>query len=244
MCLKNNVMKVFITLIVAFFLIGLGPLAAQDCPNTPPTVSGPSTVCKGGFATYTLNPTTVPPIGRVEFFAPGMTVVSRSSFSITVSVPSNFTSGQVVAYTVVGPCGAGPARVINVSGTSGTVPGSSGEIAGAVSASPGQSNVLYSIPAIPGVDNYDWVLPHGSYISSGGGTNSVRITFTASFAGGTLYASGRKGTCRGPASSLDISSTSCSGLALGAISGPATVCPGQSGVKYTVPANPGATQYV
>src|SRR5690606_9763648 len=103
---------------------------------------------------------------------------------------------------------------------------------------------LYSIPAIPGVDNYDWVLPHGSYISSGGGTNSVRITFTASFAGGTLYVSGRKGTCRGPASSLDISSTSCSDLALGAISGPATVCPGRSGVKYAVPSNPGATQYV
>lgn len=242
--LRNDVVRPITFLIVAFLLLASVPSAAQDCPSTPPTVYGPATVCKGGHATYSLNPASVPPIGRVEFFAPGMTVVSRSSFSITVSVPGNFTSGQVVAYTVVGPCGAGPARVINVSSASGAVPGEAGPITGSVSVAPGQSSVQYSVPPVQGVDSYDWVLPHGSHISSGAGTNSVRVSFHANFAGGTLHVSGKKGTCLGPPSSLDISSTSCSDLTLGSVSGPASVCPGQSGVKYTVPANPSATQYV
>jgi RHS repeat-associated protein len=211
--------------------------------STPSAISGPTTVCKGGIATYSINPMTMPWLTRLEFFcAGGATKIASTGNTITLQFASDFTQSTIVAYGVFGSCGAGPAVTLSVS-ASATAPAAAGTISGPAIVAPGQSNVDFSVPAITGASGYQWSLPTGATIASGSGTRTIFVNFPSNFSGGTVSVSGTAGICVGPPSSLAIISCNIPATP-GTISGSSTVTQGNLLVAYSITALTNATGYV
>jgi hypothetical protein len=85
-------------------------------------------------------------------------------------------------------------------------PGAAGEISGPATVTQGDSDVPYSIAAIPDATGYSWTLPAGASITTGANTNSITVTFSESATSGmiTVYATN---DCGNGASSPDFEVT-------------------------------------
>lgn len=121
--------------------------------------------------------------------------------------------------------------------------GSTGTIAGPSSACQGQTGLLFSIPAVTNATTYSWVLPSGASITAGSGTNSITVSISASGASGNITVTPSNSCSTGSASSAFSLTVNPLPGAAGAISGALSVCPGLSGVAYSVPAIANATSY-
>ncbi|HEU4608937.1 MAG TPA: hypothetical protein VFS31_12565, partial [Chitinophagaceae bacterium] len=106
-----------------------------------------------------------------------------------------------------------------------------------------QNNVSYSVPAIANATSYSWTLPAGATIVSGAGTRSVVINFSKTANTGDITVAGTNDCGNGIAKSLYVTVNPLP-LDAGNISGENTICQGQTGVTYTVPAITYATGYV
>ena len=121
------------------------------------------------------------------------------------------------------------------------LPGDAQPITGNAAVCPSSSEP-YSIPVISDATSYDWTLPSGATISSGAGTNSITVDFSAAAASGTITVKGVNACGNGNAATLDITVKPLPAAA-GAITGNATVCLNEQGVIYSVGAVANATSY-
>ncbi len=121
------------------------------------------------------------------------------------------------------------------------LPGDAQPITGNAAVCPSSSEP-YSIPVIPDATSYDWTLPSGATISSGAGTNSITVDFSAAAASGTITVKGVNACGNGNAATLDITVKPLPAAA-GAITGNATVCLNEQGVIYSVSPVANATSY-
>lgn len=69
-----------------------------------------------------------------------------------------------------------------------------GTITGAATVCQGQTGVVYSVPAITNATSYIWTLPAGATITAGANTNSITVSFSASFCIGDITVQG-SGSC-------------------------------------------------
>jgi hypothetical protein len=167
-----------------------------------------------------------------------MTITGNATgSSITVNISSSFTGGWLNVSTRNNFCSvlSPPASAW----VSADIPAAPGAITGNTAVCPGATNQNYSVVNVAGF-TYTWVLPTGMTMVSGLNTNSINVNVGSGFTGGWLRvsATGSCGTA-GPQSSLWIGT----GLppAPSAISGPAAVCPGASGVNFSVVSTAGFT---
>jgi len=208
-------------------------------PETAGTISGPANVCQGqNGLSYT-----VPAISGAETYTwtlPNGASGTSATNSITGNYGTSAISGNI---SVRGnnQCKSGTASTLVITVTSGS-PDASGSISGANAVQQGQSAVVYSIPAIANATTYSWTLPSGASGSST--TNSISVNYGALAISGTLSVRGINACGSGASSSLAITVSLSSPVAAGTISGPTTVCKGQTGVVYTVPAITNATSYI
>ncbi len=86
--------------------------------------------------------------------------------------------------------------------TTGCIPGAAGPITGQVNVCQGQTNVNYTIPAIPGVTSYVWNLPSGA--SGTSSTNSITVNYGTSAVSGNLSVKGTNSCGDGAISALAI----------------------------------------
>jgi hypothetical protein len=114
----------------------------------------------------------------------------------------------------------------------GTSPVSGGTISGPSNVAENSTNITYSVPNNSG-SAYNWTVPAGAVITSGQGTNSITVDFGTS--SGTVivdetnaYGSGSSGKA------ISVGAVPASSP----VTGQDTVSYGQSGVTYSVPANP------
>ncbi|NTW31331.1 MAG: hypothetical protein HGB12_01630 [Bacteroidetes bacterium] len=122
-----------------------------------------------------------------------------------------------------------------------SVPSSSGIISGTPTVCPGQSAVLYSVPAINGATSYNW-----SYSGSGasiiGSTNSVIVYFSGTATSGNLTVMGTNACGNGSISSdYPITINSTAPNITGQPENPAAVCAGSGSPSFTVIATGGLT---
>ena len=119
-----------------------------------------------------------------------------------------------------------------------------GTITGATSVCQGQTGVTYSVPAIANATGYVWTLPSGATIASGNNTNAITVNYSTTASSGNISVYGANSCGNGTGSpNFAVILNPLPGAA-GTITGTASVCQGQIGVAYSVPAIANATGYV
>ena len=105
----------------------------------------------------------------------------------------------------------------------------------------GQNNVIYTVPIVEDASTYNWTLPAGA--SGTSTTNSITVDYSSSAVSGNILVNANNDCGEGAPTSLSITVNPLPDDA-GEITGPTTVCQGQSTVTYTVPTIPNSSSYV
>jgi len=206
----------------------------------------PTITLTGGSASQTLcSSSAITPItyfitGGVSIDVSGLPPgVTYSYASKTLTISGTPTSSGSFNINVTGGCGtASSSGSITVN----PLPGAAGTITGLVAVCQGQTGVTYTASA-SGATSYVWSLPSGASITSGGGTNSITVTYSSGASSGSVSVYGTNSCGSGSSSSLPVTVASLPGAA-GTITGNSAVCQGLTGVTYSVSAIANATNYV
>ena len=200
----------------------------------------PLTVCAGAVVTFT----------NTSTGTTGSTTYSWNFGSGATPATANTAGPHNVTYST------GGTKTVSLTITEGAVntetktdyitvnplPAAAGTITGTASVCQGQSGVAYSVPAISGATSYSWAYT-GTGATITGTTNSVTIAFATNATSGNLTVRGVNTCGNGTVSANYGITVNPLPAAAGTITGTASVCQGQSGVAYSVPAISGATSY-
>jgi len=200
--------------------------------STPVTsaITGTNPICAS--ATGIVYSVTNTPGSTYNWSVPaGATIASgQGTNSITVNFGAG---GGTVTCTETSTCGTGTPVTFNV--TIAPAPSTSA-ITGPSPVCAGATGIVYSVTNTPG-STYNWSVPAGASITSGQGTNSITVTFGAS--GGTITCT-ETNTC-GSGAPVTFNVTTNPAPVTSAITGTSPVCPGATGVVYSVTNVPGST---
>ncbi len=217
-------------------------MTVSPAVGIPGSITGSASVCQGQTGiTYSVTSISNA-TGYVWTLPSGATITAGSNTnSITVTFSAVALSGNITVRGTSGSCNgpiSSPLAVVVNPGV-----GNAGTISGTASVCQGQTGIVYSVPAISNATGYTWSLPSGASITAGSGTNSITVTFSGAATSGNITVQGTSSLCNGQVSApLAITVGSAVGTA-GTITGPASVCQGQTGVVYSVPAITNATGY-
>jgi len=205
-------------------------------PVAAGAISGNNTVCKNSNSVYTV-PDIQYATSYVWTLPTGATGTSNTS-SINVAFSASAANGNITVKGI-NLCGSGDSATKSI--VVNTIPGSAGAISGQSTVCQGSNNITYTVPAISGATSYLWTLPTGA--SGTSTTNSITVSYSTTAISGQVTVRGVNACGNGTASALSITVNPLPANA-GTISGLSTVCQGQSGVVYTVPAISNATSYI
>jgi hypothetical protein len=205
-----------------------------------PTITGQSSMCVNtGYYNYTTE------TGMTNY------VWSVSAGGVINNGPG--TNQIQVSWIIAGPqtvsvnyrngfgCSAATPTVFNV--TVNPLPNQAGTITGVAIVCAGTNGVAYTVAPIPNTNTYVWTLTPYATIASGQGTNSITVNYGTNALSGNIFVYGNN-LCGNGASSPPFAVTvNALPAPAGNITGPASVCQGDAGVVYTVPAIAGATGY-
>lgn len=205
-------------------------------PVRPSSISGPSKLCAGDNAIYSVFP--VARAAAYQWVLPaGLTITSGAGTNIIEVITDNTYAGGTISCSALNTCGVSPARTRS---TALNIPTTPAAITGFSRGLCGVSGVSYSVPALPMATGYTWNVPAGATITDGQGTTTILVDFTNSFVSGAITVSGNNGCGDGPARSLTV--TGAPGIA-SPIVGDVTICNNQTNVKYEVNTVAGASTY-
>ena len=140
-------------------------------PTTTAVISGQSSnLCGGGQFTYTI--ASVIGVVAYNWTAPaGCTIVSSNLNTVTINVPSTFSTGTLSVACLNG-CGGSITRTLALT----RLPATPASITGPASVCPSQVGVNFTTPAVTGVTN-TWTVPTGATITAGQNTTSMTCTW-------------------------------------------------------------------
>jgi hypothetical protein len=219
---------------------GTSTLPVTVNPAPVPTITGQSGMCaNSGFYTYTTQ------TGMNNY---AWTVTSGGSINggqgtSSVLVAWNSAGPQVVSvnYTNATGCPAGTPSTFPVTVTG--LPGAAGTVTGSSTVCAGITGIAYSVPIIPSAVTYVWTLPAGASIASGSGTRSITVNFGTTAVSGDITVFGNNLCGSGTTSPSFPVTVNPLAAAAGTVTGPASVCQGQTGVIYSVDPVANATGY-
>ena len=182
---------------------GVLNVTVNPLPGNAGSITGPSSVCAGAIGvTYSVSPI-ANASSYVWILPPGATIASGAGTNaITVNFAANASSGNI---TVNGNnlCGAGnsslpfPVTINPIAADAGTITGPS-------SVCQGDNGVVFSVNPIANATTYNWTVPTGGTIISGGNTNTITVNFSSSASSGTVSVYGSNSCGNGAASNLNI----------------------------------------
>ena len=154
-------------------------------PGPAGNISGLSQVCQGATnVIYSITP--ISNASSYTWTFPAGVNGSSTTNQISLNFSYSSVSGNV---TVLGMNSCGNGLVSSIGVTVKTLPGAADTISGPVSASQGQSGLIYSVPSVTGATGYSWTLPPGGNITSGSNTNSVIVSYSSSAISGNVKVS-------------------------------------------------------
>ena len=199
-------------------------------PSTPGVITGPSGVCPlASGLTYSIS--AVPGAASYVWTVPaGWHINSgNGTASISVDVPSTFSTGQITV-AALSSCGQKSGlRILNI----GAAPAAPGTMSGPTAICQGNT-YSYSVPTVPGASSYTWSLPSGVTLATGdpGNGNSINVDVNSNYNGGSLCVVANT-ACGGTSISRCIT-LGTTNAAPGVITGPRAVCPGAGFLTYSV----------
>nr|AUN35599.1 putative internalin [uncultured bacterium] len=218
--------------------VGIGG-SSPAAPDAITVTGGSANICTGDSRIYSV--TSVAGL-TYNWVAPaGANITSgQGTNSVTLSFTAAFSSPGTLSVTVSNSCGTSAAKTISITKSTIARPGSITVSGGSAKVCPGDSRT-YSVTAVAGI-TYSWTAPAGANITSGQGSASITVNYTANFiASGTLSVTANNNCGASTARNLTISRNTPASPA--AISGPATVCTNTL-ATYTATAVATATSYL
>jgi hypothetical protein len=142
-------------------------------PTIPGTLSGPANVCGITSGTYS-----IPPVAGATGYLwtiTGAGTINGSNTGTSVNVSLNGTTAGTISCAATNVCGTGTPRVLNLS-IAAIQPAA---ITGPANTC-GLSTAVYSVPSVGSGYTYNWVLPAGMTLVSGGGTTAITVNIAPS----------------------------------------------------------------
>ncbi|MHC1778158.1 MAG: PKD domain-containing protein [Lentimicrobium sp.] len=230
--------------LILFALFTTLRLAAQPCATPPEAyLTGDATICQGASTNILLYVSQGTAPWRVIYSIngvdqPEITGIMASPYTISTSTGGDYKISQILDADGCFGNDVGNPVTIQVN----PLPLAAGFVSGSSSACQSTNSVVYSIPAITYATGYTWSVPSGVNIVNGNNTNTITVNFSATATSGNISVYGTNGCGNGASSSLFVTVTSLPSAA-GIISGPSSVCQGQSGTSYSVSPITNATGY-
>ncbi|MBL0095976.1 MAG: T9SS type A sorting domain-containing protein [Bacteroidetes bacterium] len=213
-------------------------------PITTGVITGSGALCTSTPQVLTYSIAAVPSAISYSWTVPaGATIVSgQGTTSLTISInASALNSGVKGPICVSGydNCGLGAPSCMNLDFNV-TKPVTPPSISGPSKVCPGDL-VTYSISAVARASSYNWSLPSGMTITSGGGSNVIIATVLSGYTGGALSVSAVNVCGASPLRTKNLLQNipSTPGTIIGPLNG---VC-GATGLMYSVPPVINATSY-
>ena len=190
-------------------------------PNATVNLGPDTSICQG--ATITFNPGT---------FVSYLWSTGSTSQQLTTGTPGTYW----IRVVNNNDCVARDTVILSLD----SLPQANHPITGEDTVCQGQNGVPYAVDSLHFAASYTWTLPPGA--SGASSTNSISLNFSGTAASGQIKVRGHNDCGDGPDVLMDITVKSLPGTP-GAISGPDTVCQGQTGVAFSVDPAPFATGY-
>jgi len=209
-------------------------VTVSPVPSAPGTITGSATPCEAATITYSI--ASVPGATSYTWTVPAGATIFSGQGTTSISVLWGAISGNV-AVTAANTCGNGPASQLVVTVT--PLPLMPGTINGPSNACE-NATVSFSVVPVAGITN-NWTVPPDATITFGQGTAAITVLWGST--AGTVSVDAQNSCGTSSPSSLAVGIETLPGAAQ-AISGPDTVCQGEGGYQYSIPAIPNATSYV
>jgi hypothetical protein len=158
-------------------------------------------------------------VGSGKYVTHSSSSSSTKTWTFSWTAPAAGT-GNVTFYGAFARNYSGPTTLstLVVSEQSGTLPGAAGPITGPANIC--KNNIYnYAVGSITGATSYVWSVPTGSTITSGQGTTSISVNFSASAVSGNVSVYGANGTGNGTPGNLPVTVNSVPSQPI-AITGP------------------------
>ncbi|MBL0340063.1 MAG: PKD domain-containing protein [Bacteroidetes bacterium] len=210
---------------------------ATAIPARPASISGSLLQCPGNSGVVYTCQTVSNTSSYIWTVPSNVSILSgQGTNSITVNFQPSFVSGyfKVGAVNCIGTSSLRSIFVTSKPSTPGLI---SGPVVGICA---GTTNVAYTIAAVNTATGYNWIAPPNATMTSGQGTTSVTVSFSALFTSGSLQVTASN-IC-GTSNARSTTVRSAPGTP-GTISGIASVCANQTGVPYSIVAVAGAIGY-
>lgn len=218
------------------FTITVDPL-----PGPAGTITGNATVCQGQNSV----PFSIPAVANAGsymwFYSGSGATINGTGENVTIDFAPNATAGDLTVYGN-NSCGNGTTSAI-FSIAVNPLPGPAAGISGSSTVCQGVNGIVFSVPLITDAVSYTWAYS-GTGATIHGTSENITIDFSASATSGSLTVSGTNACGNGTVSPVFIITVNPLPDAAGIISGPASVCQGQTVLEYTVPAISNADNYV
>jgi hypothetical protein len=166
------------------------------------------------------------------------TLASASAGTIACVIPSGSATGSLYRIRVISSSPAvtgtdvGPISISAQVAAAGAISGNTQVCAG--------TSAAYSIASIANATTYNWTLPQGGTITSGAGTPSINVSFSASAQPGNVTVYGSNANCTGGSSSAAVTilappATPTAASVSGCAGTPVTLSGTPSGGTYSLP---------
>lgn len=227
------------SVVVGNGVCSLAAVSVSVTQNQPPASTGAitanDTVCSGiSSINISVAPTAL--ATSYQWTLPAGWSISGSDSSATI-VAASGGAGGTISVSAVNSCGVASASVKQVAVVASNL-GSAGAITGLSSVCPGQST-SFSINPVSGADSYVWNAPADWAIQATADSNYIE--FTAGQTSGSISVSAVNSCGQGLPASQVVTVNNPPSVS-GNITGPDTLCAGQSSAYYVGAAN-GATNY-
>lgn len=219
-------------------VIGSRPeVVVNALPGVAGPITGPASICSGVSANYTIAP--IEEATSYEWTVPlGASIISGDGTN-AITVEFGTTTGEV-SVTGVNGCGNSNTKSLSVSVIE--TPATPGAISGETSICAGDGNITYTIDPIIAATSYTWTFPQG-FIAPNSTNNSITVNASASAVSGNINVTATNICGTSSPSELAVFVNNAPGNA-GTITGLTSVCQNATGITYSVPSIPGATQYL
>lgn len=205
------------------------PVSVTLPPAALTQINGPDMTCASAAVTFTTPVSAA--ADTYTWTVPADATISSGQGTNTISVNWGTSAGDVTVFAENN-CGTTPVLTKTVGIQ--TLPEPAGAISGQDTVCQGWSNIIYSVPSIPGASQYTWTLPAGTNITAGSGTNEITVAFGATSLSGNVTVKGSNTCGDGTESTLAVVVKNCTGLGQLDLSSRVSIYPNPVGKELTL----------